>query len=313
MKDLAIISGSSNIPLATKISNILGIPLTKVVTTTFGNGECRVEISENVRNKDVFVIQSASNSTNDHLVELLLILDALRRSSCYRVTTVLPCFPYSRQDRKVMSRVPISAKLVANLIATAGTDRVLTSELHSPQISGFFDIPVDNLHMFNIFVPHIRDKHPNNNICVVAPDAGSIKVAKSYAGKLGCGVAMIYKQRTGPSEIGEMFLIGEVRGKHCIIADDMVDSGGTLVKAANLLVANEAASVECYCAHPVLSGKAFDTLERSYIEKLYVSDTINNTRIKTSTKIEILSAAPLFAEAIDGIYNEQSLSYLFDN
>lgn len=313
MKELAIISGSSNLSLASKISNILNIPLTKVVTTTFGNGECRVEISENVRNKDVFVIQSASNSTNNHLMELLLILDALKRSSCFRVTTVLPCFPYSRQDRKVMSRVPISAKLIANLITTAGTDRVLTSELHSPQISGFFDIPVDNLHMFNVFVPHIKTNHPNNNICIVAPDAGSIKVAKSYAGKLGCGVAMIYKQRTGPSEIGEMFLIGDVQGKHCIIADDMVDSGGTLVKAANLLISYKAASVECYCTHPVLSGKAFDTLQRSFIERLYVTDTIDNPGVKMANKIEILSAASLFAEAIEGIHNEQSLSYLFDN
>lgn len=313
MKELAIISGSSNYDLASKISMILDVPLTNVVTTTFGNGECRVEISENVRNKDVFVIQSASSTTNDHLMELLLILDALKRSSCFRVTTVLPCFPYSRQDRKVMSRVPISAKLVANLIMTAGTDRVLTSELHSPQISGFFDIPVDNLHMFNVFVPHIRENHPNNNICVVAPDAGSIKVAKSYAGKLGCGVAMIYKHRTAPSEIGEMFLIGDVAEKHCIIVDDMVDSGGTLVKAANLLTSYKASSVECYCTHPVLSGSAFDKIDRSFIEKLYVTDTINNLGIRMSSRIGVLSAASLFAEAINGIHNEKSLSYLFDN
>ncbi len=313
MKELAIISGSSNPFLATNIAELLGVPLTSVMTGTFGNGECRVEIQENVRNKDVFVIQGASNTTDTHIMELLLILDALKRSSCYRVTTVLPCYPYSRQDRKVISRVPISAKLVANLIMTAGTDRLLTSELHSPQIAGFFDIPVDNLHMFNVFVPHISANHPNNEICIVAPDAGSIKVAKSYAGKLGCGVAMIYKQRTGPSEIGEMFLIGEVKGKNCIIADDMVDSGGTLVKAANVLLNNGAASVECYCTHPVLSGKAINTLERSSIGKLYVTDTICNTSIKLSSKIEVLSSATLFAEAIEGIHNEQSLSYLFDS
>ena len=313
MKELAIISGSSNFSLAKNICDILQIPMTQVMTSTFGNGECRVEIKENVRNKDVFVIQGASKTTDTHLMELLLLLDALKRSSCYRVTTVLPCYPYSRQDRKVMSRVPISAKLVANLITTAGTDRLLTSELHSPQIAGFFDIPVDNLHMFKLFVPHIKEKHPNNNICVVAPDAGSIKVAKSYAGKLGCGVAMIYKQRTGPSEIGEMFLIGEVKGKHCIIVDDMVDSGGTLVKAANVLVSNKAASVECYCTHPVLSGKALDSIQRSFIEKLYVADTITTTGMMATSRVEVLSSASLFAEAIHGIHNEQSLSYLFDD
>ena len=200
MKELAIISGSSNMPLAEKISDLLGVPLTKVLTTAFGNGERRVEIQENVRNKDVFVIQSTSDSTDSHLMELLLLQDALKRSSCYRVTVVMPNYFYSRQDRKVMSRVPVSAKLVANLITTAGTDRVLTAELHAPQIGGYFDMPCDNLHMFKVFVPHIKELHPNNNICIVAPDAGSIKVAKSYAGKLDCGVAMIYKHRTNPGE-----------------------------------------------------------------------------------------------------------------
>jgi ribose-phosphate pyrophosphokinase len=313
MKDLAIISGSSNIPLATKISNILGVPLTNVLTTTFGNGERRVEIRENVRNKDVFVIQSTSDNTDGHLMELLLMLDALKRSSTYRVTVVMPNYFYSRQDRKVMSRVPISAKLVANLITTAGADRILTAELHAPQIGGFFDRPCDNLHMFNVFIPHIKTTHPHNNICVVSPDAGSIKVAKSYAGKLDCGVAMIYKHRTAPGEIGEMCLIGEVKGKHCIICDDMVDSGKTLVVASNLLISNSASSVECYCTHPVLSGDAIDNIECSFIEKLYVTDTIENTKIKLSEKIEVLSSAALFAEAISGINNEQSLSYLFDN
>lgn len=313
MKKLALISGSSNTSLAEKISNILNVPLTKVLTAEFSNSERQVEILENVRDMDVFVIQSASNTTDKHFMELLLLLDALKRSSCFRVTTVMPCMPYSRSDRKMKSRVPISAKLIANLITTAGTDRVLTSELHAPQIGGFFDLPCDNLHMFNVFVPHIREKHPNNNICIVAPDAGSIKIAKSYAGKLDCPVAMIYKHRSAPGKIAEMCLIGEVKEKHCIIVDDMVDSGGTLVKAANLLISYKAASVECYCTHPVLSGKAFDTLQRSFIERLYVTDTINNPGIKMANKIEILSAASLFAEAIEGIHNEQSLSYLFDN
>lgn len=313
MKELAIISGSSNLPLAEKISSILNIPLTKVLTTTFGNSERRVEINENVRNKDVFVIQSSSDTVNDHLIELLLLLDALKRSSCFRVTTVMPCMPYSRQDRKVKSRVPISAKMVANIIKTAGTDRFLTSELHAPQIGGFFDIPVDNLHMFKVFIPKIKEEHPNNNICIVAPDAGSIKVAKSYAGKLNCDVAMIYKHRSGPGKIDEMKLIGEVKNKTCIIVDDMVDSGGTLIKAANLLTSNGAASVECYCAHAVLSGEAVENIARSFMKKLYVTDTIDNPKTKLHGNIEVLSAAPLFAEAIYNINQEISLSHLFND
>ena len=313
MKELAIISGSSNEKLAQAICEKLGVVPTKVLTSAFGNGERRVEIQENVRNKDVFVIQSASDTTNDHLMELLLLLDTLKRSSCYRVITVMPCFPYARQDRKMKSRTPVSAKLVANLITTAGTDRFLTSEMHSPQSCAFFDLPVDNLHMFKLFVPHIKKNHPNNSICVVAPDAGSIKIAKSYSGKLNCGVAMIYKHRSAPSEIGEMCLIGEVRDKHCIIIDDMVDSGGTLIKASNLLVSNGASSVECYCTHAILSGKAAYNISRSSIKRLYVSDTIDNPRVKPAENIESLSAAPLFSEAIKGINNEQSLSHLFDD
>lgn len=313
MKKLALISGSSNTTLAEKISSTLGVPLTKVLTTEFSNSERQVEILENVRDMDVFVTQSSSDTTDQHFMELLLLLDALKRSSCFRVTTVMPCMPYCRSDRKMKSRVPISAKLAANLIQTAGTDRVLTAELHAPQIGGFFDIPVDNLHMFKVFIPKIKKEHPNNNICIVAPDAGSIKVAKSYAGKLNCDVAMIYKHRPAPGKIDEMKLIGEIKGKTCIIVDDMVDSGGTLIKAANILLGNGANSVECYCTHAVLSGHAVEKLLSSSIKKLYVTDTINNPKTKLTSNIEVLSAAPLFAEAIAGINKEVSLSYLFDN
>jgi len=313
MKDLAIISGSSNKPLAAKISNILEIPLIDTMTTTFSNGECQVEISESVRNKDVFVIQSSSGyDTNDHIMELFLILDALKRSSCYRVTVVMPCYPYARQDRKVKSRVPVSAKLLANLIETAGADRLLTAELHSPQISGFFDIPVDNLYTNRIFLPFIKRKYPDNNICVVAPDAGSVKTAKHYAGRLGCEVAMIYKNRSAPGEIKEMNLIGDVQDKRCIIIDDMADSCGTICKATGLVMSYGAASVEAYCTHAILSGAAIDNLNKSELKKLYLTDTIDNPRVQDTNKIFILYAAELFAEAIKGINEEKSLSYLFD-
>lgn len=311
MHDIAIISGSSNKVFAEKISSLLGVPLTPTLTTIFGNGECQVEIQDSVRNKDVFVVQSSSGTPNRHLMELFLILDALKRSSCYRVTAVLPNFPYARQDRKVKSRVPISAKLIANMIQSAGCDRVLTSELHSPQISGFFDIPVDNLYSSPVFLEFIRNKYPDNNICMTAPDAGSIKRAKAYSGRLGSEVAMIYKNRVVPGKIQEMVLIGNVEGKKCIIIDDMADTCGTLCTATSVLLNNGAVSVEAYCTHAVLSGKAIDNLYSSSINKLYVTDTIDNPTIKKSNKIEVLSMAPLFAKAVQGINEEQSLSNLF--
>lgn len=313
MKDISVIVGSSNVKLGTEICKNLNIEPTKTTLTVFGNGERRVEINENVRNKDVFVIQSSSDQTNDHIMELLFILDALKRSSCFRVTTVMPNFPYARQDRKVQSRVPISAKLLANLIQTAGSDRFLTAEFHSPQIGGFFDVPTDSLYMTKVFLPHIKLKHPNNNICIVAPDAGSIKVAKSYAGKLNCDVAMIYKNRTEPGKIAEMKLIGEVKGKNCIIIDDMADTCGTLCKASNLLDYYGAKSVEAYCTHAILSGDAIKNLNRSCINNLYVTNTIDNAdAVRGQGGLVQLSASELFAEAIRGIHKEESLSYLFD-
>jgi ribose-phosphate pyrophosphokinase len=313
MNELAVILGSSNEVLGRKICKELGVVPIKSSMITFGNGERQVEINESVRNKDVFVIQSSSNEqTNDHLMELFLILDALKRSSCYRVTTVMPNFPYARQDRKVKSRVAISAKLVANLIYTSGTDRFLTAELHSPQIGGFFDVPVDNLHMSRVFLPFIKQKYPNNNICIIAPDAGSVKAAKMYAGRLGCEVAMIYKNRSGPGEIKEMNLIGEVEGKSCIIIDDMADSCGTICKATELVMTYGATSVEAYCTHAILSGLAIDNLNNSELKKLYVTNTIDNSRVRDSNKIFVLPAEQLFSEAIIGINDEHSLSHLFD-
>jgi len=311
MKDIAIVAGSSSVAFASRVCSILGIELTKTNLGTFGNGEVFVEIDESVRDKDVFVFQSSSDTPNGHLMELFLLLDALKRSSCYRVTTVMPNFPYARQDRKVRSRVPISAKLVANLITEAGTDRFLTAEFHSPQIAGFFDVPVDNLYSAPVFLNHIKENNPDNNICLVAPDAGSVKVAKMYSGRLECDVAMIYKNRSGPGKIKEMKLIGEVADKNCIIVDDMADSCGTIAKASNILMTNGARSVRAYCTHAVLSGEAERNLHNSNIDKLYVSDTIVNPKTKYIQQIEILSIADLFADAIKNINEENSMKELF--
>jgi len=315
MHDLAIISGTSNTKLATNICEKLGIDAVNVITSNYGNGECRVEINDNVRNKDVFVIQSASDKINDHLMELLLILDALKRSSIYRVTVVMPCMPYARSDRKVKSRVPISAKLVADLIQTAGADRFVTAELHAPQIAGFFNIPVDNLYTSNIFLDKIRENHPNNNICIVAPDAGSVKVVKKYAGRLDCDVAMIYKNRSAPGMIKEMSLIGNVANANCIVVDDMADTCLTLSRAADLLINCGAKSVTAYCTHPVLSGDGVSNINKSQVQKLFVTNTIDNPNIlkyNSKNKIEILDSSALFAEAIKCIHEEKSLAHLFN-
>jgi len=316
MHELAIIHGTSNIPLAQKICKHLNTNPIEVLTSHFNNGECRVEINGNIRNKDVFVIQSTSNNVNDHLMELFLLLDAIKRSSCYRVTAVMPCFPYSRQDRKVRSRVPISARLVADLLQTAGISRLITAELHSPQAAGFFDVPVDNLYSANILLEHIKKNLPDNGICVVAPDAGSVKVVKKYAGRLQCDMAMIYKNRSAPGEIKEMSLIGDVSNKHCFIVDDMVDGGGTLSTAANLLLYKGAKDVIAYCTHPVLSGKGVDVIQKSNLKNLFVTNTIDNKNIswydKNISKIEVLDASALFAEAIKCVHEEKSVSHLFN-
>ena len=318
MKEIAIISGSSNKPFAEKIAKSLHTHVIESKTTRFSDGERMIEINESVRDKDIFVVQSSSDDTDGHLMELFLILDALKRSSCYRVTAVMPNFPYARQDRKVRSRVPVSAKLLANLLTTAGVDRILTADLHSPQIGGFFDIPVDNLYGSIVFLDLIKKKYPDNNLCVIAPDAGSVKRAKMYAGRLDCEVAMIYKHRTAPGEIGEMMLIGEVEGKNCIIIDDMADTCGTLCRATEVLIDSGAKQVEACCTHAILSGGAFKNLNDSKLKNLYVTDTIDNTilnkyrMVGQAKNIQTLSISNLFAEAINGIHNEQSLSYLFD-
>ncbi len=316
MHDLAIIPGTSNKDLAYKICENLGVSPIEVLTSHFNNGECRIEINGNIRNKDVFVVQSASNTVNDHLMELFLTLDAIKRSSCYRTTVVMPCMPYARQDRKVRSRVPISAKLIADILGHIGTDRFITAELHSPQISGFFDIPVDNLYSASIFLEHIKKNVVKANLCVVAPDAGSVKVAKKYAGRLQCEVAMIYKNRSAPGQIKEMSLIGDVKNMHCLIIDDMVDGGGTLSTAAALLMEKGALDVTAYCTHPVLSGKGAEVIQMSALKKLYVTNTIDNPNVfrynREVSKIDVLDASGLFAEAIRCINTEMSTAHLFN-
>lgn len=313
MKDIAIIAGNSNKQFAKNIANNLNIDLVKSNMTTFNNGECMIEINESVRDKDVFVIQSSSNEqTNDHLMELFLILDALKRSSCYRVTVVMPNLPYARQDRKVLPRVPISSKLIADLLQTAGMDRFLTTELHSPQIGAMFNCPVDNLYTGSLFLDFIKRKYKDNNICIVAPDAGSVKRAKMYAGRLNCDVAMIYKNRSAPGEISETKLIGDVTGKNCLIVDDMIDTAGTLCKAADELFKFGANKVEAYCTHAILSGNALDNINNSEISMIYVTDTILNYKVDHCRKLFKLSVANLFAKAIKSINEEKSLSYLFN-
>lgn len=284
----------------------------KTVLAKFSNGEIKVEVQESIRDKDVFVLQSTGDNPNDALMELLLILDTLKRAGVYRVTAVLLNYPYARADRKVKSRVPISAKLVADLLTKAGADRIMTIELHSPQTAGFFNCPVDNLYSGPVFIDHIKEEHPDNNICIVAPDAGSVKRAKSYARSLGCQVAMLYKHRDESNEIAEMHLIGKVKGKSCLIIDDMIDTAGTLCKAAEIIKEKGAASIDAYATHAILSGDALSNLTNSCINNIFVTDTIDNADTMFCDKIEVISVASLFAEAIVGVNQGKSLGYLFN-
>lgn len=317
--DVAIIAGSEAQDFAYRVCDELAskdanhtVQPINTLLDKFSNGESRVEILDSIRDKDVFVFQSTGKNSNDDIMELVLILDALKRAGCYRITTVLLNYPYARQDRKVKSRVPISSKLVADLLTMAGTDRVLTIELHSPQTAGFFNCPVDNLYSGPVFIDHIKSKHPDNNICIVAPDAGSVKRAKSYAKVLDCDVAMLYKHRDEANKVAEMHLIGEVEGKSCIIIDDMIDTAATLCKAAEIIKENGAKDMVAYATHAVLSGRAIENLNWSNIDHVYVTDTINNESILKCHKLEVISVAPLFADAIVGIHTGKSLSFLFN-
>ena len=309
---MKLIAGNSNRPLAEAISAYLSVPLTKASIRRFSDMEVFSEVLENVRGEDVFVIQSTSYPANDNLMELLVTIDALKRGSARRITAVIPYFGYARQDRKTGPRTPISAKLVANLITSAGANRVLTMELHAGQIQGFFDIPVDNLIISPIFVPDIEQNFKGEDLVMVSPDVGGVVRARALAKLLNAELAIIDKRRekAGVSEV--MNVIGHVEGKVCIMVDDIVDSGGTLCNAASALMKNGAKSVHAYVVHGVLSGGAVARIAASEMETLVIADTIAPTEaVRVSHNIRRLSVAPLMGEAIKRISEESSISSLF--
>ena len=307
---LKIFAGNSNTELVQKICDQLGTPLGKSMVSTFSDGEIHVEIDESVRGMDVFVIQSISFPVNDNLMELLILIDALKRASAERITAVLPYYGYGRQDRKVLPRAPISAKLVADLITTAGTSRILTVDLHAGQIQGFFNIPVDHLFAAPVLLEHLRQL--KNDIVIVSPDAGGVERARAYAKRLDASLAIIDKRRDSPNVSKVMNIIGDVSGMTAVLVDDMVDTGGTLVRAAYALVENGAKGVYACCTHPVLSGKAVKIISESPIQEMIVTDTIPlKEEAKASPKIKVVSISSLLADAIRRIYEDDSVSCLF--
>jgi ribose-phosphate pyrophosphokinase len=310
---MKIVACNSNRPLAEAVAAGLNLPLARASIRRFADMEVFVEIHENVRGEDVFVIQSTSYPTNDNLMELLITLDALRRSSARRITPVIPYFGYARQDRKSGPRTPISAKLVANLITEAGANRVLTMDLHAGQIQGFFDIPVDNLSVAPLISKDIEERFAGREVMIVSPDVGGVLRARTIARRLNCDLAIIDKrrERAGVSEV--MNIIGEVEGRDCIIIDDIVDSGGTLCNGADALLANGARSVSVYVTHGVLSGGAVARIASSPIEMLTITDSIAATEaVRLAHNVRQLSIAPLMAEAMRRISTESSVSSLFD-
>jgi ribose-phosphate pyrophosphokinase len=310
---MKILTGNSNKPLAEAISAKLALPLVKANIRRFSDNEIFVEILENVRGEDVFVIQSTSFPANDHLMELLITIDALRRSSARRITAVIPYFGYARQDRRTGSRTPISAKLVANLITHAGAHRVLTLDLHAGQIQGFFDIPLDNLYAGPVFSKDIKETFSNRSLTVVSPDTGGVVRARAIAKRIDADLAIIDKRReaAGVSEV--MNVIGDVKNRDCILIDDIVDSGGTLCNAAVALMEQGATSVSAYITHGVLSGGAVARVAASPIEKMVITDSIMPTEaVRVSPNIRPLSIASLMAEAMRRITDEASVSSLFD-
>lgn len=310
---MKIIACNSNIPLAESVAAHLNLPLTKVSVKRFADMEIFMEIQENVRGEDVFVIQSTSFPANDNMMELLVMLDALRRASARRVTAVIPYFGYARQDRKPGPRTPISAKLVANIITSAGASRVLTTDLHAGQIQGFFDIPVDNLYAAPVMIQDIKTRHADKKYVVVSPDVGGVTRARYIAKRIDGDLAIVDKRRERANESEVMNVIGDVDGRDCMIIDDIVDSAGTLCNAAAALKERGAKSVVAYITHGVLSGSAVQRVSKSALDELVITDTIKPTEeSKACANIRILSIAPLMAEAIRRISEETSVSILFD-
>jgi ribose-phosphate pyrophosphokinase len=311
MNGLSIFAGNSNPALAEKISEYLAKPLGRLKVNRFSDGETQVEIHENVRRKEIYVIQSTCYPVNDNLVELLLLIDAFKRSSASRITAVIPYFGYSRQDKKVAPRVPISAKLVANLLDTAGVDRVITMDLHAGQIQGFFDVPVDNLYSAPIIIDDIKTRF-SDDLVVVSPDAGGVERARAYAKRINAGLAIVDKRRSAPNQAKAMAIIGDVQDKTAIIIDDMADTAGTLTEAASVIRKEGAKEVHAYCTHPVLSGPAIDRIQKSSLNSLVATDTIPlSEEAKKCDKIKTLSIAKLVGEAIVRSYRGDSVNSLF--
>ena len=309
---LRVISGNSNPELARKICDYLGIPLCRAKIDRFNDGETLVEVGESVRGTDAFVIQSLAHPVNDHLMELLAIVDALKRASARRITAVMPYYGYARQDRKNKPRVPITARLVADMLTAVGTDRVLTMDLHAGQIQGFFNIPVDNLYASPILLPHIREQY-RDELVIVAPDAGGVPRARAYASRLNATLALIDKRRADSNQAKAMHLIGEVEDKAALILDDMIDTAGTLIEAARTLLEHGARGVHACCTHAILSGPAIERLTQSPFGSVVVTDTLpNRPERENLTNFKVLSSAHLFAEAIKSIHNEDSISRLFE-
>ena len=310
---MKLLAGNSNKNLSIKISKFLKNRLVNSSIKKFSDGEIYIEINENIRGNSIFIVQSISSPANDNLMELLLCIDALRRSSAQNITAVIPYFGYARQDRKVVPRTSISAKLVSNLITDAGADRVVTLDLHSGQIQGFFDIPVDNLFATPIFARHIKKRIKSNNLICIAPDVGGTARARALGKMLNIGLAIVDKRRPAPGKSEVMNVIGNVKNKTCIIVDDIIDSGGTIVNAAKVLKERGAKDVHVYVSHGVLSGNAVDKIKKSKIKNLVITDTIDNSqKVKKAGNIEILSISNLVGEAIKRISNSTSVSDLFN-
>ena len=311
--EMKLLACSSNQTLAADIADYLNVSLTRAVVKRFADEEVFIEIQENVRGEDVFVIQSTSYPANDHIMELLIAIDALRRSSARRITAVIPYFGYARQDRKTAPRTPISAKLLANLITQAGADRVLTCDLHAGQIQGFFDIPTDNLFAAPVIEKDIRDTLNGDKLMVVSPDVGGVVRARHLANRLGADLAIVDKRRERAGESEVMNIIGDVSGRTCLLVDDIVDSGGTLCNAAEALMNNGATEVHSYITHGVLSGEAVNRVASSALKSLVVTDSIEATdAVKEAENIRVITIAPLIGEAIRRTAREESVSSLFD-
>ncbi|MCI8499995.1 MAG: ribose-phosphate pyrophosphokinase [Clostridia bacterium] len=309
--EIKLFAGNSNLPLARKIAEKLNTTLGDIEVTKFSDGETSVHIGETVRGRDLFIIQSTSNPVNDNLMELLIMIDAAKRASAGRITAVIPYFGYARQDRKARSRDPITAKLVADLIESAGADRILTMDLHAAQIQGFFDIPLDHLlggpTLYNYFASKVDD-----NFIVVSPDIGSVSRARNVAARLNCSMAIIDKRRPKANVMEVMNIIGSVEGKKCLLVDDMIDTGGTIVQGAQALVDAGATEIYACCTHSVLSGPAIERLGKSPIKELVMLDTIQLPADKMLPKFKILSTADIFAAAIENVYLDKPMSKIYD-